>query len=374
MKKVSIYLKSKDVCPSAYYRFLQYTYKMNLCFRYRSLLPPCVYEWYHGLWKNNAVWRLSVQGMLYFMVLLRTTFFLLDDAFFRRPELILVQRTLMPRYMPFFVYWLARRAMRRSHLIWDFDDDIFDSGEVCSREKRLLMTYAQEIIVINDHLKQQLPKSVHHKVVFLPTTDGDMQNEDLKQLNKEREEIAREKIKLVWVATPSNVVNLLYVLPQIDKVASRFKKEMGKQLELIVVCSLKISYSCTDLILENRRWTHQVAIDAMKEAHIGIMPLIYDQFALGKGGFKLIQYISVGLPVIASGVGYNHKIVTPDCGVLVDDIESPVSWETKLFELITRNDLSQLGQKAYQRWKDKFSYEYNYVQLENFFRKERKNK
>ena len=58
----------------------------------------------------------------------------------------------------------------------------------------------------------------------------------------------------------------------------------------------------------------------MKEiisAHIGIMPLPDNDFTRGKGGFKLIQYMSTAMPVIASAVGFNKQIVTKDFGYLV---------------------------------------------------------
>jgi glycosyltransferase involved in cell wall biosynthesis len=44
---------------------------------------------------------------------------------------------------------------------------------------------------------------------------------------------------------------------------------------------------------------------------VGIMPLVDGPFERGKCGYKLIQYMASGLPVVASPVGVNQEIVEP---------------------------------------------------------------
>lgn len=39
------------------------------------------------------------------------------------------------------------------------------------------------------------------------------------------------------------------------------------------------------------------------------MPLIDDEWARGKCSFKMLQYFSAGIPVVASPVGMNNKIL-----------------------------------------------------------------
>ena len=47
---------------------------------------------------------------------------------------------------------------------------------------------------------------------------------------------------------------------------------------------------------------------------VGIMPLQHGPWKLGKCGYKLIQYMACGLPVIASPVGANVDIVNNSGG------------------------------------------------------------
>jgi glycosyltransferase involved in cell wall biosynthesis len=56
-------------------------------------------------------------------------------------------------------------------------------------------------------------------------------------------------------------------------------------------------------------WSETDEIALIQGMDIGIMPLPDEPWARGKSGYKLIQYMACGLPVIASPVGINSDIV-----------------------------------------------------------------
>ena len=61
------------------------------------------------------------------------------------------------------------------------------------------------------------------------------------------------------------------------------------------------------------------------------MPLMDDPWERGKNGYKLIQYMACGLPVVASPVGVNTEIVQPGVnGVLAS---SEAEWRDALTTL-----------------------------------------
>ena len=63
------------------------------------------------------------------------------------------------------------------------------------------------------------------------------------------------------------------------------------------------------------------------------MPLIDCPFERGKCGYKLIQYMACGLPVIASPVGVNSQIVEHGVnGFLADDNNDFVDRITMIFK------------------------------------------
>ena len=47
----------------------------------------------------------------------------------------------------------------------------------------------------------------------------------------------------------------------------------------------------------------------MLNSHIGLMPLIENEFTKGKCAFKAVQSIGCGLPVILSDVGMNKDVI-----------------------------------------------------------------
>jgi hypothetical protein len=58
-------------------------------------------------------------------------------------------------------------------------------------------------------------------------------------------------------------------------------------------------------------WSEAHEAQLVANLDVGIMPLRDAPFERGKCGFKLIQYMSCGVPVIASPVGVNSTIVQP---------------------------------------------------------------
>lgn len=56
-------------------------------------------------------------------------------------------------------------------------------------------------------------------------------------------------------------------------------------------------------------WSKTSEVSALKQMHIGLMPLPNELWAQGKCGFKLLQYMSVGIVPVASPTDVNEKIL-----------------------------------------------------------------
>ena len=99
----------------------------------------------------------------------------------------------------------------------------------------------------------------------------------------------------------------------------------------------------------------------MLKAHIGIMPLLNIKRSMGKGGFKLVQYMSAGLPSIASAIGYNENVVADgETGYLVDDTESTDCWADAVMKLSSdRERWERFSKASAEKWEEDFSFERN---------------
>ena len=359
-KKVSIFLRAKDVCPSGYYRLLQYFYKMqDVDLTIHSVMPPSVYLWYHSHVSANRLRKLAASGFIYLLMFFSTLCALLSELF-RHPDVLIVQREVLPRLSSPLHLWLLRRFARRSQLIWDFDDDIFQSGELTQKEAKLLIEESKHIIVTSEYLRSHIPAPYLSKVMLLPTTDGDMQDIPMEQMMTDRKNTFETELRMVWVATRNNIEYLVHFLPTLDEAAKRIKEQNGKQLTLEVVTSLPIPFEPKHLQMNFHQWTHDLAIQKMISSHIGIMPLLENPYTLGKGGFKLIQYMSVALPVIASEVGYNSYVVDSSFGYLVPN-EQPELWVEYLLKISSSwSDYLSMSTTSKRIYDEKFSYRTNY--------------
>ncbi len=95
-------------------------------------------------------------------------------------------------------------------------------------------------------------------------------------------------------------------------------------------------------------WSEASEIASVQAMDIGIMPLPDEPWARGKSGYKLVQYMGCGLPVIASPVGVNAAIVEDGrTGLLATDVDR---WRSALIRLIDDPALrAAMGQAGRRR-------------------------
>lgn len=328
MKNVSIYVENARLTPSAYYRLTQYFQASEA--RMHSSLPDGVCRWWHS---RGSFGRKVFSMPLYVFYVLGTLFFLLEDLVSMRNGVVIISRAIVPRHMPALHKFLLRRLAKNNKLIWDFDDNILANRRISPTDFKFFSKYSDIIVVTNDFLKSLIEPQYTDKVKMLPTTDGDMLHYSPGETLSKRQQLYQQEVRLVWVATDSGLEYLCPLIPDLDEIAKTLKDVTGKKLSLHVVCNKPLLAETSHLEIVNILWEREVAMKEIISAHIGIMPLPDNDFTRGKGGFKLIQYMSTAMPVIASAVGFNKQIVTKDFGYLVYEGKSKMTWKDAVIEL-----------------------------------------
>lgn len=355
-RTVSAYVKGDTNTPD-YYRIHQYLNNINgIQVHYHMMLPSRMYHRFVPIRKHNII----IVALLYILIYIRTTFALLKDAVFP-PDYLVVNRRIIPKRSFFPIWQLISKIYHngRTRILWDFDDDILSMGECSAADFAKLSEYATHIIVTHQHLKSLVAEQYQEKVIILPTTDGDLfQIYHDEHINKKRKDLLKHEIILIWVATSANLHFLQSIIPQLDDAAKTVKERLNKDLILKVVCNAPLYHDCKHLIVENIKWSKQAAIENLKNSHIGIMPLTDTEIARGKGGFKLVQYMSIGLPCIGTDVGYNNAIINPSFGCLVPKNDTP-KWTDAIIRLSDPTKWESFSKEAFDNWNEKFSFKKN---------------
>jgi len=113
-----------------------------------------------------------------------------------------------------------------------------------------------------------------------------------------------------------------------------------------------------DLPCEVAAWSLDTEAAEISRFDVGIMPLANTPWALGKCGYKLIQYMACGRPVVASAVGANLSVVQE--GVTGFLARSPGDWTAAFAALSSdRNRAGLMGLAGRQLVEKQYSLSVN---------------
>ncbi len=119
--------------------------------------------------------------------------------------------------------------------------------------------------------------------------------------NSELEEVTKRKPVIGWIGSPATTKFLLTIS---DVIISLTNNDVAS-----FVAFGADPYQIRMLPVRVVSWSEQIELETLHKFDIGIMPLIDSPFERGKCGYKIIQYMAIGLPVVASPVGVNESIV-----------------------------------------------------------------
>jgi Glycosyl transferases group 1 len=259
-------------------------------------------------------------------------------------DALLVQRGLYPLGPGAIVNALHGYEGR---IVLDLDDAVFAPSPSMQRKGLLgrwlygpqqqlsLLRRADAVVVSTEALAEMLPSGTP-KPVVLPTVPDPV-----------RYPVARHVEERPVVVGWAGTVGGLDFLDPLRGVLDRLRRE--GEIEVEVVCSTPwLPWASF------RRWRLEDETTVFGDFAIGIMPLPDHPYARAKAGFKLLQYMAAGLPVIASPVGVNRTLVEDSqAGFLAD---GPDEWEAALRELAgsaeLRARMGASGREFVERYAD----------------------
>ncbi|MFQ5616690.1 MAG: glycosyltransferase family 4 protein [Anaerolineales bacterium] len=214
----------------------------------------------------------------------------------RRFDLIWVEKEFLPWLPP----WAARL---RTPYIADYDDAIFHRYDrpknpivrlLLGKKIDSVMRRAARVVAGNDYIAARARRAGAKRIEYLPTVI-DTDHYRVAPATK------RPGFNIGWIGAPITAPYLKLIQPALEQVC----KQGGARLTLVGAGAVEME----GVPLEIRLWTEETEVAEIQQFDVGIMPLPDEPFERGKCGYKLIQYMGCGLPVVATPLGVNRHIV-----------------------------------------------------------------
>jgi glycosyltransferase involved in cell wall biosynthesis len=288
----------------------------------------------------------------------------------RKFETVIVRRELLlfNDYGNLFLEKLLHRI--HDNVILDFDDDIAASK---NQPKQITSLYAKimgeegnkfndslrlykRFIVASNYLKEYVLKenpTINPGDIAVIPTCVDYDKYEAKKYPESISELA-----FGWIGGDHNYFLLDTLLPTLNKLSK------SHSFKLIVIGGEEYVRD-TDFKIEFIPWSLDTEVESLYKIDVGLMPLNKSQNSKGKGGFKLIQYMGLGIVSIASAVTINKEIITDgkDSFLIKNDDE----WYSKLESILSNQiDFGQIGNNAHQKIKTHYSVSSNEQKYFNF--------
>ncbi len=224
-------------------------------------------------------------------------------------------------------------------MIYDLDDDLLaidSSHPEYSHYSKLLPSVARQaleadLVTVSTEVLVHSMKVFNPKVEVVPNSHDDRVWED-KKLTEE----TPEKIRILYMGTPTHTEDLLLIKEPLERIIEDYKDKVevviiGGTNETTLLPKFKFLK-----IPEAFAFSYPVFVKWLSEQgpfHIGLSPLVENKFNVGKSALKFMDYTALGLVTICSDVSaYADAVHHDENGLKIPNDQK--NWEGAIRSLL----------------------------------------
>ncbi len=283
-------------------------------------------------------------------------------VFARKFKTVIVRRELL-QFNDYGNLFMEKFLLKiHPNVILDFDDNISaakrEPRKITNLYGRLLqengnkfnesLRLYKRFVVGSDYLKQKVlseNKTIDDDAVLVVPTCVDYDEYPAKVYD----ECATEVI-FGWVGGNHNLHYLDMLIEPLNRLAVDYK------MKLVVVAGRDYEHPKAKFQIENRKWSLESEKDLIRSFDVGLMPIEDNAVGRGKCGFKLLQYMGLGVVSIATDVTINGDIIEDEKnGFLIKSDNS--NWYEVLKKVLSlQNKYEEIGRYAKETIQNRYSF------------------
>ena len=308
-----LFLTSGPDVPSSRFRIMQYVPYLEQRGHHCVVAPSRPPKYRGWPWLGNRLSEIP-----------RAAFRTLDwlRAAQSRFDVVVIERELFSSNSTFFERRFRRTAPA---LVLDVDDGIFLRA---SAKFQTLAQLADTVIAGNASIADYA-RQYNSAVVTIPTSL------DLaRYVFRPPAPVTDRPVVLGWTGTAGNYSQLAAIAEALRGLPD------DRHFELRVIAEREPPPELTSLAnidVQFRRWKPESEIDDLRAFDVGLMPLPDDEWSRYKCGLKVLQYLALGIPAVASPVGVNTEIITHGQNGLL--AATTAEWIETITQLAGNHDL-----------------------------------
>lgn len=333
MKKVIFLTKYGRAGASSRYRFYNYQkYFKDFNFEFKPLLDDDYINLLYNSDNKKKIFLLKIISII------KRFFYLIFSS---SKNLYIIEKELFPN-APYFI---EKILLCNKKYALDYDDFVGASYKNIFLLKNKLHFLVENSIFTTVGNRWYFEEFNFYKnLIYLPTVI-DIDKYEINYTKKISKINNLDSINIVWIGSPSTSKYLNIIEKPFKKISKKYN------VNLIVIGGV-CPFDNDNVI--TIRWEEISEIDSISKGDIGIMPLYDTLWEKGKCGFKLIQYMGVGLPVVGSPSPANDEIIYK-CGYIC---KTENDWFNALEKLILDDCLrKKLGYESFSKIKNDYSYQ-----------------